>query len=785
MSRIKLERSPSISSCFPERFSGPSMEISTSTSGRGYTTTSSYSHQVPRFMPSLPETTVDKHLVVEKQELPKVLPRSAAPAVASLNSQHHVSIDITDHESSVPSPAAAQLHKENAIGSLQRMQSLFNTFPNSAPATLCSERTVTIDLTKQQSVSAPASIDLHSKSAAAPLPAPPTISHGLVKGNRSTTGLTLYAPLYQAAMKGDWEKADEFFKSHPGAINVRITKEMDTVLHIAAGAKHTKFVEEVVKSMTGTDLTLRNKYNNTALCYAAASGVTKIAEMMVSKNRNLPMMRNNRGVTPLYIAALFGHKDMVWYLYSVTSDEYLTRDDYIGLLIAAISTDLFDVALSIIQHQPELAIQRDLNGETALHVLARKSSAFASKSGLGFWHRFIYPWIFVEVPNKCSCPSSIFQIHRHRSNQESLSLVGQLFRAIQMNVPGIKAVYDKKLMHTQVLELVKLSWEQVLLLDDCQIAELLASPSQPLFVAAEFGIVEFITALIRSYPDLIWKVNEQSRSIFHIAVAHRQEKIFSLINDIGAHKDMITAYKDINNANILHLAGMIAPRDKLNVISGAALQMQRELLWFKEVEKNVQPSLKEMRDKNGRTPRMLFTEEHRGLVKEGEKWMKNTASSCMLLATLITTVMFAAIFTVPGGNDNSKGTPLVLASTSFIVFAVADAFALFSSVTSILMFLSILTSRYAEEDFVESLPKRLVVGLATLFCSIAAMLVAFAATFCIVLDHRLAWIVVPISLGSSVPVTLFAFLQFPLFVDMIHSSYGAGIFARKSTDMLY
>ncbi|KAL3570205.1 hypothetical protein D5086_027454 [Populus alba] len=199
MSRIKLERSPSISSCFPERFSGPSMEISTSTSGRGYATTSSYSHQVPRFMPSLPETAVDKHLVVEKQELLKVLPRSAAPAVASLNSQHHVSIDITDHESSAPSPAAAQLHKENAIGSLQRMQSLFNTFPNSAPATLCSERTVTIDLTKQQSVSAPASIDLHSKSAAAPLPAPPTISHGLVKDTRKLRNegfLSPYHPRY-------------------------------------------------------------------------------------------------------------------------------------------------------------------------------------------------------------------------------------------------------------------------------------------------------------------------------------------------------------------------------------------------------------------------------------------------------------------------------------------------------------------------------------------------------------------------------------------------------------
>ncbi|KAJ6374732.1 hypothetical protein OIU78_030251 [Salix suchowensis] len=450
--------------------------MSTSTSGKSYPTTS-YSHQVPRSMPSLPETAVDKHLV----------------------------IDINDHGSSVPSPAASQLHGENANGSLQRLQSLFSTFPNSAPATLCSERTVTIELTKQESVSAPASINLHSKPAASPLPAPPMISHGVVKGNRRTTGLTLYAPLYQAAMKGDWEKADVFIKSHPGAINVRITKEMDTILHIAAAAKHNNFVEEVIRSMTPTDLALRNKYNNTALCYAAASGVTKIAEMMVGKNGNLPMMRNYKGVTPLHIAALFGHKDMVWYLYSVTSDECLTRDDYIGLLIATINTDLFDVALSIIQHQPELAIQRDLNGETALHVLARKSSAFASKSGLGIWHRVIYPWIFVEVPTKCGCPSSIFQIHRHRSNEEPLSLAGQLFRAIQMNVPGIKAVYDKKLMHTQVLELVKLLWEQVLLLDDSQIAELLASPSQPLFVAAEFGIVEFITALLRSYPDLIWK----------------------------------------------------------------------------------------------------------------------------------------------------------------------------------------------------------------------------------------------------------------------------------------
>ena len=32
--------------------------------------------------------------------------------------------------------------------------------------------------------------------------------------------------------------------------------------------------------------------------------------------------------------------------------------------------------------------------------------------------------------------------------------------------------------------------------------------------------------------------------------------------------------------NLLHLAGQLAPIHKLNLVSGAALQMQRELQWF-------------------------------------------------------------------------------------------------------------------------------------------------------------------------------------------------------------
>ncbi|KAK3040680.1 hypothetical protein RJ639_028376 [Escallonia herrerae] len=603
--------------------------------------------------------------------------------------------------------------------------------------------------------------DAHHDSARGPAFATPAALPTLYRG--SNTDLTFYVPLYQAALKGDWEEAKLFITKNPQALTARISKGRETALHIAAGAKQIKFVEELVKVMDAKDLALKNKYDNTALCFAAASGITTIAEVMVKKNRRLPAVRGSAGVTPLHMAALLGHRDMVCFLYLVTED--LTEEDFTGLLIATISSNIYDVALHILLRKPDLAIKRDPNGETALHVVARKPSAFSRRSGQGIWQRCIYPF-----------HTRTYHLFPFKISHKSQRLYP---------LPGTKEGRQENLLHVQSLNLVKCLWRQVMLSGDSQIGDVLRSPSRPLFVAAEFGNFEFIVELIRSYPDLIWKVDEQSRSVFHIAVMHRQEKIFNLINDIGAHKDLITSYKDSNNCNMLHLAGKLAPLHRLKIVSGAALQMQRELLWFKEVEKNVQPLYKEMRDTEGRTPRMLFTEEHEGLVKGGERWMKDTATSCMLVATLITTVMFAAIFTVPGGNNNDTGTPVFLRSKSFLIFAVSDALALFSSVTSILMFLSILTSRYAEEDFLESLPKRLIIGLTTLFFSIASMLIAFSASFFMVLCHQLAWVVIPVALTACIPVTLFAFLQFPLLADMMHSTYGSGIFSRKTKDMLY
>lgn len=105
--------------------------------------------------------------------------------------------------------------------------------------------------------------------------------------------------------------------------------------------------------------------------------------------------------------------------------------------------------------------------------------------------------------------------------------------------------------------------------------------SRILFVAAEMGNTRFLVELIRKYPDLIWKLNDDGQSIFHIAVKHRHEGIYNILYEIGSMKDLITPLKDKNDNNMLHLVGKRAKKKQLEDVSGVALQMQRELLWFR------------------------------------------------------------------------------------------------------------------------------------------------------------------------------------------------------------
>ena len=114
--------------------------------------------------------------------------------------------------------------------------------------------------------------------------------------------------------------------------------------------------------------------------------------------------------------------------------------------------------------------------------------------------------------------------------------------------------------------------------DDVENFDEIPEISQVLSVAAEVGNVELLVKLICFDFDLLWKTNNK-KSIFHIAVEKRHESIFNLLT--GPIRDIIVDKIHEDGNNILHLAARLAPQEKLNAISGAALQMQRKILWFK------------------------------------------------------------------------------------------------------------------------------------------------------------------------------------------------------------
>ncbi|XP_031110024.1 uncharacterized protein LOC116014157 [Ipomoea triloba] len=265
---------------------------------------------------------------------------------------------------------------------------------------------------------------------------------------------------------------------------------------------------------------------------------------------------------------------------------------------------------------------------------------------------------------------------------------------------------------------------------------------------------------------------------------NRSENVFNFVCGTSLLRTNLMDYLDTNCNSVLHLAGKLAPPHKLNLVSGAALQMQRELQWFKEVKKITPPYFLSYLNKDGKTPSMVFTEEHKELKEGGEKWMKDTANSCTIAAALIVTVVFAAAITVPGGNSGENGLPIFSNNNAFTVFSISNAASLFTSATSLLVFLSILTSRYAEEDFLYALPKRLIIGLFTLFLSIIFMMIAFSATVYLVFGQNRRGVLIIVAAFACLPVTSFVLLQFPLLVDLVSSTYGRGIFDQRGFPQL-
>ncbi|KAF8036158.1 hypothetical protein BT93_C1993 [Corymbia citriodora subsp. variegata] len=532
-------------------------------------------------------------------------------------------------------------------------------------------------------------------------------------------------------------------------MTAKITSRSETVLHIAALSAQDQFVEKLVELLSPEALEEVDCDGRTALHNAVLCGKIRMVKALVTSNPKLTQLADNEGCVPLDISALEAsmHKEITWFLAENTTDDepsyVFSKPSAIDTIIDLTYAGHHDIVLYLVGRCPRLAtmmkIEPGEQNSSILRTLALMPFHFPSGTRLNVLEALIY------------------------------------------NFPIIKRIHEVKLRHVMAIKLAKQVCMAISHMSTSEIANFFEDGNL-LFEATVKGISEIVKLCIQFFPEFI-RVRPYGKSLPALAVAFRQERTLGLFLKLSSTAKLSLALgpSEDDSETMMEEAALYFPSfDAVTNVAGAAFQLQREVQWYKVVESWVIPKMRSYyfgRDGNRNISYWTaFVKKHKELIEKGEKWVKDTASSCMLVSTLIATVLFAAAFTVPGGNDNNTGAPLLLGQDSLMIFAISDALGLFSSVTAILLFLAILTSRYEAQDFLYSLPKKIIMGLCFLFLSLAFMLVAFAATLKIVLDKRLEWVLIPIILLASVPMALFVVLQLPLLFQMVKSTYGPSIF---------
>ncbi|KAJ0710293.1 putative transferase, protein kinase RLK-Pelle-RLCK-VIIa-2 family [Helianthus annuus] len=160
------------------------------------------------------------------------------------------------------------------------------------------------------------------------------------------------------------------------------------------------------------------------------------------------------------------------------------------------------------------------------------------------------------------------------------------------------------------------------------------------------------------------------------------------------------------------------------------------------------------------------------------KTIKTNAESCSITAALITAITFAAGINMPDVSNKEMGISAFKEKIALIIFVISNAISLFASNTALLVFLSILTTHFAERDKLQSLPRRLFIGIFSFFLCIAAMMVALSATLFRVFCDPNPWKLVMISGLLFIAIAFFVAVQSPLVVDLFKGTY-LGIFGKQ------
>ena len=144
-------------------------------------------------------------------------------------------------------------------------------------------------------------------------------------------------------------------------------------------------------------------------------------------------------------------------------------------------------------------------------------------------------------------------------------------------MPRIKHLNGEKVKHREALRVLKCICEEVRkLTKERDMRDLYCDA---LRFAVYNDTVEVVEEIIKYYPAALL-ISINGYTITQFAIRNRCEKTYSFLLNSLFYDKYYQRILDKDGNNLIHLAAQLAPRHKLDLVNGAALQMQREVQWF-------------------------------------------------------------------------------------------------------------------------------------------------------------------------------------------------------------
>ncbi|GKV25903.1 hypothetical protein SLEP1_g35282 [Rubroshorea leprosula] len=344
--------------------------------------------------------------------------------------------------------------------------------------------------------------------------------------------------------KGDVNAVMDFLKRNPGAEELALWTGYPPLHHATIVGK-SNIVKPLLENMPAVQ---KDRWDNTALACAAQFGNTESAKYLVSKDSSLLSMVNEDEDIPVVTVCRQGHKEMTNFLYSETPFEMLLCENGkqgSKLLRWCFTSKRFDIMFDIRPNTNSIQQWKWANILATMDLCVKKKK-------------------FEEIP-----------------------LSGRLWILASFLLPflGIKQIHTLKLSHCFARVSLHLICQHLTKLPLRKFEDTIAL-RKAVTSAIENGIYDFLIEIIETNADVllapVLDYETTSANFLMDAIAFRQEKIARFLIGLPLGNVFINAPDSSRANNILHVTGKLASDSQLSHISGAALQMQREIQWFKD-----------------------------------------------------------------------------------------------------------------------------------------------------------------------------------------------------------